>query len=170
MKSKTLKVCIIILSILVLSVVAYLLSTRSQFHFIANDTQIDVNRVEWKKMKDPTDFAENFQHRSTRSTERFEQVITVYKKPLTDDVVANLPNIAEGEWLELFIVHPNTVTAQLYINKGSYYVMSRQTFDLSNFPSLQALNPEGSVEEFIQYLNGLDEEIQNTEYVINSQF
>ena len=100
--------------------------------------------------------------------EAFPQVITVYLNKMTSDRMSG-KKISENEWLEVFVVHPQTATVQIRRNKGDYWVLSRQTFSVSE-PQLINANPESSEQNFALYQTFFQNEIDTTRHILDSEF
>ena len=63
----------------------------------------------------------------------YKQIITVFLIPMTDD--RKREEIAKNEYFESFVLRANSITVQIRIDKGDYWVMSRETYNtIKNFP------------------------------------
>lgn len=167
------KITIIILVLISLTLATFaiiFLVTNKNYHVQTDSHEITIDRSNWKAVKNPTDFAVNFMKRQKRDAEVFEQMVTIYMSPLEEQDILGSPRISENVWLELFTIHPNSVTAQMQMNKGNYWVNSRQTFSTERFIELESLNPESSPEAYQQYLISLEEEIKNTIFILSNKF
>lgn len=83
--------------------------------------------------------------------------------------------ISENEYIEAFVTEPNTVTVQIRVDKGDYWVLSRQTFLTKDNLTVNS-DLEYSSLSYIRINddNLLDQsifnQIDNTRYIINNDF
>lgn len=129
---------------------------------------IEVSEEKWKKIEDSDSYAKNFEARNKTSKEEFSQIITVFLNTMTSDRMIG-EKITNNEYLQMFIVHPDTVTVQIRNNKTQYWVLSRQTFSTSDL-GLENINPEESKENFNLYRVAFQNEIDSTRFVLDSEF
>ena len=104
----------------------------------------------------------------------FEQMITVFMNQMTDDRKSG-EKITNSEYIEAFVVHPNSVTVQIRVDKGDYWVMSRQTFNIkTNYPDQTDISFSD-----LQYIlvdapdtlnQTMQNQIDNTRYILNNDF
>lgn len=129
---------------------------------------ITVSDKDWVKMEDPETYAVNFSAKHKGEGEEFEQVITVFLNAMTPDRIIG-KKISDNEYLEMFNGLPGTVTMQLSRDNGEYWVLSRQTFPVSN-TELASMNPEESDQSFLLYQLHFQNEIDTTRLLLSSQF
>lgn len=147
----------------------YLADKKSDKYTIKmSGKSVVISDEKWKKSNDPETYAKNFEAREMLGGEAFPQVITVYLNTMTIDRMSG-KKISGNEWLEMFVVHPQTVTVQIRRNKGSYWILSRQTFSVSESQLINA-NPESSEQNFALYQNSFQNEIDTTRHVLDSEF
>lgn len=143
-------------------------ASANEYVVKTKDREIIVSEKKWKKMEDPAAFGKNFEAREKGDTEEFPQVISVFLNPMiSDDKVG--ARISDDEFVEMFSVFPKTVTVQTRVDKGTYWVLSRQTFSITD-PKLSSLNPEASDNNFRLFLSHFQTEIDTTRYVLGSEF
>jgi hypothetical protein len=86
---------------------------------------------EWKPMINPVKWAVNYQGSKRTPNQKYDTVLTFFLLPMTKDRKLG-KNITENEYLEIWAadqsVIPNAVTVQLRVDKGDYWVMTRDTF------------------------------------------
>jgi len=128
----------------------------------------EVSEEKWKKIEDSDSYAKNFEARNKTSKEEFSQIITVFLNTMTSDRMIG-EKITDNEYLQMFIVHPDTVTVQIRSNKIQYWVLSRQTFSIANL-GLENINPEESETNFNLYRVAFQNEIDNTRFILDSEF
>src|SRR5687767_10957597 len=80
--------------------------------------------VRWKAMQNEFEWAENFEDSQRSERQKYPRIVTVFKIPMSDDRRAGV-RISPAEYLELFISSPGTVSALLRVDKGRYWVLSR---------------------------------------------
>jgi hypothetical protein len=102
---------------------------EANYEVVTASKTIQVPRSRWHAMPNPETFADNFEERRTGSKHRFGRVVTVFRIPMSDDRRLGV-RISDAEYLELFVSHPGTITARVRVDKGSYWVMSRETFEV----------------------------------------
>ena len=116
---------------------------------------------DWTPMDNPEPFAANFSAKRMQPGEPFPQVITVFKIKMTDGDRSGI-EAADREWVELFVVHPGKLIAQIRVDKGGYWIMSRQTFEAAG--RLPAVTDPLSEERQRILLGLFDREIKRTRY------
>ena len=147
----------------------YLVGKKSDDYTIKMSSKsVIVSENKWQKSDDSKNYAKSFEAREMVWRETFPQVITVYLNAMTTDRMSG-KKISENEWLEMFVVHPQTITTQIRENKGTYWVLSRQTFSVSE-PQLVNINPESSEQNFSLYQSSFQNEIDSTRHVLDSEF
>ena len=125
-------------------------SAQERFHTIdllGKTVRLPADR--WEPMRNPASFAVNFLARQKADDEMFAQVVTVFKLPMQSDDRSGV-EVAKGEYVEFFVVHPRItdpliaesvrraggstqagLTMQVRLDRGGYWILSRQTFDVS---------------------------------------
>jgi len=159
-----------VLAVIVLAVgIFYLVDKKSDNYTVKmSGKSVVVSDEKWKKSADPETYAKNFEAREMLGREAFPQVVTVYLNKMTSDRMSG-KKISENEWLEMFVVHPQTITIQIRRDKGGYWVLSRQTFSVSE-PQLINASPESSEQNFTLYQNSFQNEIDTTRHILDSEF
>lgn len=166
--NKNLVIGVLVVIVLALGIF-YITGKKSDDYTIKmSGKNVVISEEKWKKVDDPETYAKNFEARKTLERETFTQIITVYLNKMTSDRMSG-KKISENEWLEMFVVHPQTVTVQIRRDKGDYWVLSRQTFSISE-PQLININPESSEQNFSLYQNFFQNEIDTTRHVLDSEF
>ncbi len=155
-KKSTIYILLIVLGISTL----ILYSKNNDFIVKTSNKNIVVSEKKWNKAKDSQSYAKNFEAREKINKEEYPQMITVYLNPMTSDRMSGT-KISNKEYLEIFVVHPKTVTIQIRNDKGNYWVLSRQTFS-ANEPELEK-NPS-----LYQYY--FQNEIDTTRHMLESEF
>jgi len=91
---------------------------------------IKLPKAQWAPMvnEQPT-VAENFEAVDRKLGHAFAQVLTIFKLPMSDDRKVGV-QISREEYVEAFVVHPGKVTIQVRVDRGRYWLLSRETFDL----------------------------------------
>lgn len=168
MENKTQKVLIVLIVLAALVGGYFYFSQNNQYSVETSGKSVVVSDQKWKKVDDSETYARNFEAREKTDKETYPQVITVFLNSMSADRMSG-KKISENEWLEMFVVHPQTVTVQIRRNKGDYWVLSRQTFSVSE-PQLINANPESSEQNFALYQIFFQNEIDTTRHVLDSEF
>jgi len=168
MENKNQKVLIGLVILVALVAGYFYFSQNNQYLIKTSGKSIVVSDQKWKKVDDSETYARNFEARDNVGKEAYPQVITVFLNSMSADRMSG-KKISENEWLEMFVVHPQTVTVQIRRNKGDYWVLSRQTFSVSE-PQLINTNPESSEQNFALYQTFFQNEIDTTRHILDSEF
>jgi hypothetical protein len=132
---------------------------------------ITLAQSEWAKMEDPTTVAHNFEERKKGPWHQFGRVVTIFLHPMTDDRRVGL-KIADREYVEIFVAQPGLVTVQTRIDKGTYWVMCRETFlRKAQAPPVDLLphKPSGTDDRERLWFYYQDE-IDTTRHLLHSRF
>lgn len=90
---------------------------------------IRLNHEQWRPLKNETETARNFEARTRKPSQVYSTVITVYLLPMSADRALG-KKLTDTEFLEIFSVHPGTVTVQLRVKKDGYWILSRETLKM----------------------------------------
>jgi hypothetical protein len=78
--------------------------------------------------------------------------------------------ISSGEYLEIFKVgNLNDVVIQLRIDKGHYWLLSRQRVNITDYPYLATYNPEHDDATFKRFQIALQNIIDSTRHFLKTQ-
>jgi hypothetical protein len=122
--------------------------------------------VGWKPMKNEFEWAENFEQSEKSARQRYPRVVTVFKLPMSEDRRSGV-RISPGEYLELFVSSPGTLSALLRVDKGKYWVLSRDGFVV---PDTVQINPVLSDAAFARVQFEFQGEIDSARYLLQSVF
>jgi hypothetical protein len=151
-------------------------SIDSDYLITINDENIVVSQDEWIFGGDSVEslYTKNYSAVTIKDGEMFEQIVTVFLNKMTDDRRSG-EQISDSEYIEAFVLYPNSVTLQIRVDKGDYWVMSRQTYEIrTDYPEETDL----SFDE-LQYIlidapyvfdQSIQSQIDNTRYVLNNDF
>lgn len=167
-KTKDLIIGGLIVVVAIFGFVFYNKNQSSDYTVKTSGKDIVISDQKWSKSEDPETYARNFEAREKTGKEAYPQIVTVYLNTMTSDRMSGV-KISDNEYLEMFVVHPQTVTIQIRKNKGTYWVLSRQTFSVSE-PQLININPESSEQNFSLYQNFFQNEIDTTRHILDSEF
>ena len=122
-------------------------------------------------MTDESEYADNFERRELRSFERFNQVVTMFKVPMTSDRRVGV-EVADGEYVEMFKIpgREDDVVVQIRIDKKGRWVLSRQSFLLDRNSPLIGIDPETDSNSFMRFRLVLQDQIDNTRYLLRTEF
>ena len=150
--------------------------TNPDYLIDVGNREIAVNQEEWEFVNNSSGstYSKNYSAINKKDGEKFEQMITVFLNTMTDDRKSG-EKITNSEYIEAFVVHPNSVTVQIRVDKGDYWVMSRQTFKIkTNYPD-QTDIPLSDLQYILvdapDSLNQtMQNQIDNTRYILNNDF
>jgi len=136
---------------------------------------IRVPRADWETMPNQYEWADNFEQLRKDPGHVYPRVVTVYKLPMTADRRLGM-RISSDEYVQMFNVLAGTLTVQVRLDKGDYWVLSRESFALPSGP-----NGEQTLEQFLtrprpdselyeQFLFRFQTEIDTTRYLLASTF
>ena len=73
----------------------------------------------------------------------------------------------KNEYFESFVLRPNSITVQFSIDKGDYWVLSRETYQTEeNYPSQTNFSHSKVLVNF----NGIEDMIDRTRFILNKEF
>lgn len=94
------------------------------------DKVILLDSDSWKPMRNEFEWARNYSAKSKNKGQVYETVLTIYLLPMaTDRKIGKV--ITSNEYIEIFQVRPGTVTVQLRVDKGKYWVLTRDTYNVN---------------------------------------
>jgi hypothetical protein len=100
------------------------------------DNVLKIPKAKYSKVEDQYEWAKNFfRINSTTEINKFGQMITVFTLPMTEEdigVPSDTEKLSENEYLESFCVHNDGITYQYRVDKGDYWVLSRETLHVPN--------------------------------------
>jgi hypothetical protein len=86
---------------------------------------------QWEPLANEASYARNYSRLAKLPYERFPQVVTIYETPMATDR-RNGREISPGEYVEIFKVgEPTDVVILVRLDKGRYWLLSRQRISLS---------------------------------------
>jgi len=132
---------------------------------------IRLARADWTAMTNDYGWAENFEEIRKGPREEFERVVAVFKLPMTEDRRIG-EMISLNEYVEMFVVNTGVLAVQVRLDKGSYWVMSRQTFTAPSVPRVDTarLQHDLSALEFASAREAFQSELDTTRYLLQSTF
>lgn len=140
----------------------------STYDVSVGDTAVRLSAQDWKPMDNPEPYAENFEAQILRSGHAFPQVLTIFKLPMSEDRRIGI-QISSIEFVEFFVVQPGKLTIQIRVDRGKYWVLSRETFDANKAVSVNVndYRPVLSEEENRILWNVYQNEVDATRTLIN---
>ena len=94
------------------------------------DKIIFLDSDSWKPMRNEFEWARNYSAKSKNKGQVYETVLTIYLLPMATDRKTGKV-ISSNEYIEIFQVRPGTVTVQLRVDKGKYWVLTRDTYNVN---------------------------------------
>ena len=96
----------------------------------AQGKTIFLDKAEWSPMQNTQEWAKNFQSKYKKGAQQFETVLTIFLQPMTPERKIG-KMISQDEYVEMFSSFPKTVTVQLRVNKGDYWILKRDTYKVA---------------------------------------
>ena len=138
---------------------------------------IELSSNDWEKAGDPNNFAKNYSEKESSSLHAYKRMVTVFLNPMSGDRRIG-EKLTSTEYVEMFIVTPGLLTMQIRIDKGEYWVMSRDTYkpkekmisnalDSTDF-SVASLSISESERDLL--MSDYQAEIDETRFLLNSKF
>jgi len=94
------------------------------------DKVILLDSDSWKPMRNEFEWARNYSAKSKNKGQVYETFLTIYLLPMATDRKTGKV-ISSNEYIEIFQVRPGTVTVQLRVDKGKYWVLTRDTYNVN---------------------------------------
>lgn len=140
---------------------------RASHDVSVGDTTLSLSAREWKPMDNPEPYSENFEARTLRSGHTFPQVLTFFKIPMSEDRRLGI-KISDTEFVEFLLVHAGKLTIQVRVDRGKYWVLSRETFEVNKPVSVRVdeYRPVLSEEENKILWNTFQDEVDATRALI----
>jgi|TARA_B110000902_G_C13969603_1_gene460685 outer membrane lipopolysaccharide assembly protein LptE/RlpB len=169
---------IILLTVLFLSACDFSTQeTNGTLTLQATGKKIELLSIDWEKVDDSADFAKNYSEKKLSSLQEYKRMVTVFLNPMSEDRRIG-EQLTSTEYVEMFIVTPGLLTMQIRIDKGEYWVMSRDTYkpkekmisnalDSSDF-SVSSLVLTDSERALL--MSDYQAEIDETRFLLNSKF
>ena len=121
-------------------------------------------------MQNEFDWAVNFEDSGKDVGQDVKRVATIFKLPMSDDR-RNGVRISPEEYLEMFVFRPGTVTVQVRRDRGSYWLLSRETLVAANGKAASPLSgAQLTGPSFAAARVQLETQIDSTRYVLQSTF
>ena len=138
---------------------------------------IELSSNDWVKVGDPNNFAKNYSEKESSSLHAYERMVTVFLNPMSGDRRIG-KKLTSTEYVEMFIVTPGLLTMRIRIDKGEYWVMSRDTYKPKEKMISNALDSTDfsvaslsiSESERAQLMSDYQAEIDETRFLLNSKF
>lgn len=169
MKKTILSICLLVLLAACSS--KSLTQQSSKYAIKLNDKTISVDSDKFKKFTDSESYAKNFIGLNKGKT-LFGQMVTLYTIPMSEDRKSG-KKLSKNEYLEIFVVGKNEVTIQIRVDKGEYWLLSRESFDITDTQlpkyDYKPFLAENS-SDFSLYENYFRDEIDNTRALLNNEF
>ena len=143
----------------------------SEYIVNAPSHSIRLARADWKAMPNDYEWAENFEEIRKGRRHEFPRVVTVFMLPMTADRRIGT-RISPNEYVEMFVVHTGTLTVQVSLDKGSYWVLSRETFTAPSIRGVDTatLQHDLSDVEFRRASEAFQPERDPPRYLLSSKF
>jgi hypothetical protein len=149
---------------------ALLLSGCEQKHEpVSNSKVVPIDAGEWSLIDTEKVYARNFQRNTKSIKEPYSQIVTIFDIPMTIDRRVGHQE-SEDEYIEIFTTDPfptNRVVVQVRLDKGGYWILSRQVFMLDK---ILKTNPIDDERTYNIVRSDLQNEIDATRYQVRHGF
>ncbi|MFH1546743.1 MAG: hypothetical protein ABIE14_05195 [Patescibacteria group bacterium] len=177
-KKSPLVIFLAIIAIFFVAGIFYFSKTTTGANYLieVGNEEIAVDKDQWKFVDNSIEsiYSKNYSAINKKDGEMFEQMVTVFLNEMTDDRKSG-EKITNSEYIEAFVVHPNSVTVQIRVDKGDYWALSRQTFKIKTDYPDQTDIPFSDLKyisiDAPDTLNQtMQNQIDNTRYILNNDF
>lgn len=169
-RKRPLVIFLSILAILFVAGIFYFSKTATDTNYLieVGNKEIAVSKDQWKFVDNSSEsaYSKNYSAINKKDGEMFEQMITVFLNEMTDDRKSG-EKISNSEYIEAFVLHPNSITVQIRVDKGDYWVLSRQTLESKNNYPYQT---NVSYSDLLSNFEDMQNKIDNTRYILNNDF
>jgi len=126
---------------------------------------INVSKSKWEYVGSSYSYAKSYESKTKYEGHKYKQMITVFLIPMTDDRKSE--EIAKNEYFDSFVHRANSITVQIRIDKGDYWVLSRETYKtIENFPVQTVYSYSNALINF----RGIQNRIDRTRFILNKEF
>ena len=151
--------------------------TNGKLTLQAPGKTIELSSNDWGKVDDTTNFAKNYSEKKLSSLHQDERIVTVFLNPMSYYNRIG-EELTSTEYVEMFIVTPGLLTIRTRIDKGEYWVMSRDTYKPKEKMLSNALDSTDfsisslTLSEWDRSLlmSDYETEINETRFLLNSKF
>ena len=127
-----------------------------------------INISEWSALKSESNSSINLRRNNLRKNEKYNQIITIFTLEMTNDQKVGA-KLSDSIYLEIFKNLEGTVTVQIRLNKGQYWILSRQTFE-TEYSDLLSNGEYADSKKTILFAKFLETEINETVSLLNVTF
>ena len=126
---------------------------------------INISKSNWDFLETDYLYSKNYQSKTKLEGHKFKQIITVFLIKMTDE--RKREEIVKNEYFESWVNRPNSITVQFSIDKGDYWVLSRETYQTEeNYP----IQTNFSYSKVLVNFNGIEDMIDRTRFILNKDF
>jgi len=158
---------IILISFLLLSspVIGQSDEEDSDYVIRTKNKLINISKSNWDFLETDHLYSKNYQSKNKLEGHKFKQIITVFLIKMTDERKSE--EIVKNEYFESWVNRPNSITVRIRIDKGDYWVLSRETYQTEeNYP----IQTNFSYSKVLVNFNGIEDMIDRTRFILNKDF
>ncbi len=158
---------IILISLLLLSspVIGQSDEEDSDYVIKTKNKLLNISKSNWDFLETDHIYSKNYQSKDKLEGHKFKQIITVFLIKMTDE--RKREEFVKNEYFESWVNRPNSITFRIRIDKGDYWVLSRETYQTEeNYP----LQTNFSYSEVLVNFNGIEDMIDRTRFILNKDF
>jgi hypothetical protein len=143
-------------------------SREKRLKIAVGNRSVEISPLEWEVLKSEFEYSVNLKNNRMLSNEKYNQIVTVFNLEMTRDRKSGT-KLSDNIYLESFRTLQDSVTVQIRIDKGSYWILSRQTFSFDN-DRILSIGEYADEKKSLLISNMFKNEISNTIYTLNRHF
>jgi hypothetical protein len=129
---------------------------------------VNLNESDWEILKQESEYSVNLSKKVKQKNEKYNQIVTIFNIEMTKDRKSGI-KLSDNIYFEAFKTGLGGITIRIRIDKGSYWILSRQTF-ISNNDNVLSDSEYADESKALLLARKFDDEISNTVFMINKNF
>ena len=126
---------------------------------------INISNSNWDFLETDYIYSKSYQSKNKLEGHKFKQIINVFLTKMTDERKSE--EIIKNEYFDSWVNKSNSIIVRISIDKGDYWVLSRETYQtIENYP----LQTNFSYSEVLVNFNGIEDMIDRTRFTLNKDF
>lgn len=140
----------------------------NDIELIIGNKKIIIDQNQWDILKSESEYSFNIERRKKSPKEKYNQIVNIFKIEMTKDRKIG-SKISDNIYLEAFKTIENSLTIQIRMDKGNYWILSRQTFEVEN-NNIISVGEYANNSKLTLISKLFQDEISGAIYLINSNF
>jgi hypothetical protein len=132
------------------------------------DKVVAINENDWEVLKQESEYSVNLSKKYKRANEKYNQIVTIFNIEMTKDRKSGI-KLSDNIYFEAFKTGIEEITINIRIDKGLYWVLSRQTFSSDN-DQILSTGEYADESKALLLAKKFDDEISNTIFIVNKFF